>query len=774
MNNQLKVQKRNLEIVDFDWHKIQSAVLKAFNSCDIKDDKGYSYKIAQIVFDELSKESEEKQRNIEHIQDIVERSMADLVSSEGFPYEVMKKYILYRDRRNKDRESINKLANTFHDIVDIEDNDTKKSNANINGNTPAGQMMIFASESSKQHAFDYIVNPKYVQAHKEGYIHIHDADYISTKAVNCNQIDLLDLFNKKFIFTNDSIMRPPKRIHSYGALAAIALQSEQNEMYGGQSICNWDYAMADGVRKTFVENFKKYANALNTNISNIKDEDIKIANSYLKLDYPAVFDLAYNETVNDTHEAVAAMIYNLCSMHSRGGGQIVFSSINYGTDDSPEGRIVIEQTLNAIDEGLGDGSTAIFPISVFKVKNDINFTMNDWELAKNNWEDAIAGKLRYKAPNFDLFIKACEVSSRRLFPNFVFLDSPYNQNDLWKYDDPNRYKYELAVMGCRTRVYDDIYGEKTSARRGNLSFTTINLPRLAIESRLECIETRKEFDQDDVINIFYKKLDYYMNLVKNQLLERYHWQCSAYGRQFPFIVSNKTILGTEEIDGNDKMEKALKHGTLSIGFIGLAEALKEITGFHHGENDEAQELGIEIIKRMRAFTDKATVDEKLNFSVFATPAEGLSGRMTSIDRKQFGSIDGVTDKEYYTNSQHVPVYYKITAAEKIKKEAPYHALCNAGSIAYVEMDGDPRKNVLAFANIVVEMKFNNVNYGAINHSVDRCINCNYEGIIEDECPKCGEKERIDHLRRITGYLVGNTDRWNSYKLAELRDRKKHI
>ena len=449
----------------------------------------------------------------------------------------------------------------------------------------------------------------------------------------------------------------------------------------------------------------------------------------------------------------------------------MFSSINYGTDYSPEGRIVIEQILNAVDEGLGDGSTAIFPISVFKVKDDVNFSEEDWELAKKNWNDAMAGNLHFKTPNFDLFLKACEVSSRRLFPNFVFEDSTYNQNPLWDINDPDRYKYELAVMGCRTRVYDDLFGEKTSARRGNLSFTTINLPRLAIEARLD----NPEGTTEDIIKSFYQKLDYYLNLVRDQLIERYEWQCSAYGKQFPFIVRNNTILGTEGLDENSHMEEAWKHGTLSIGFIGLAETLKELIGKHHGESDEAQELGLEIVKHMRDFTDECTKEENMNFSLFFTPAEGLSGRFTIMDRKKYGSIPGVTDRDYYTNSVHIPVYYNIGAHEKIVKEAAYHPYGNAGSILYVEMDGDPHKNVQAFATVVVDMKHNNVNYGAINHSVDRCCQCGFEGVINEgeKCPKCGEDFNITHLRRITGYLVGSTDRWNSFKLHELHDRVKH-
>ncbi len=375
-----------------------------------------------------------------------------------------------------------------------------------------------------------------------------------------------------------------------------------------------------------------------------------------------------------------------------------------------------------------------------------------------------------------MFIKACVVSSRRLFPNFVFEDTTYNKNPLWKKEDPNRYKYEIATMGCRTRVYDDLYGEKSGAKRGNLSFTTINLPRLAIESRLECIDTMKSFTEEDVISLFFNKLDYYMHMVEDQLIERYHFQCSAFAKQFPFIIKNSMLMESEGLEENDNMKKVLKHGTLSIGFIGLAETLVELVGKHHGESDKAQELGLKIISHMRDMADKMTEEHQLNFSIFASPAEGLAGKFTAKDKKLFGVIPGVTDREYYTNSFHVPVYYNIGAFDKIKKEAPYHALTKAGHIMYIEEDGDPRKNTLAFASVIVEMEHNNIGYGAINHSVDRCLNCGYEGVIDEDkaCPKCGNTDDIAHLRRITGYLVGSTKRWNSYKLAELRDRVKHL
>lgn len=514
--------------------------------------------------------------------------------------------------------------------------------------------------------------------------------------------------------------------------------------------------MAKGVALTFREHFKEYLDIyIDQNDFVLKmeynDEDIKMGNKSLKEDYPWAYKKAFEKTRRDTHEAMVAFIANMGSMHSRSGAQVVFSSINYGTDDSPEGRMVIEETLNAVDEGLGDGSTPIFPISVFRVKEGLSFSEKDWELAKNNWEDAVKGKIKFKAPNMDLFIKACEVSARRLFPNFVYEDTPFNHNPLWKKDDPNRYKYEICTMGCRTRVYDDLHGEKTSARRGNIAFTTINLPRLAIESVLEFDGQENKTDRNKkILDLFMSKLDYYMTLCHDQLYERYKFQKSAVGQQFPFIISNNMIMGTENIGPNDHMDEVLKHGSISIGFIGLAEALKMMFGKHHGESDEMQEIGLQIVGHMRERTDKMMKDDDMNWSLFATPAEGLSGRFTMLDRKKFGIIEGVTDKDFYTNSNHCPVYYNMSAIDKIRKEAPYHALTNAGHICYIELDGDPRKNTLAFASIVVEMKHTNIGYGAINHAVDRCLQCGYEGIIENECPKCGSDKNISHLRRITG------------------------
>ena len=772
----MQVVKRNGKIVPFDREKIIKAVEKAFRAAEIKDTEGIAEKVAFKVTDVLENLGEDKPITIDRIQNLVEYYLTTATEEYGLPmYEVAKRYILYRDRRDKDRASINKLTEVFSDLVNISDNDLKKGNANINGNTPAGQMLIFGAETAKDYATNFLVSPKYAQAHKEGYIHIHDLDFYPTKTWTCNQIDLVDLFSKDYIYTNDSVMRKPKRISSYAALAAIVMQSEQNEQHGGQSILNFDYAMAQGVRLTFREIFKKYFRMFfNTEFPG-KDEEINLSNEKLKASYPVIFQETLKETEKETHEAMAAFIYNMVSMHSRGGAQIVFSSINYGTDDSPEGRMVISSILDAVDEGLGDGSTAIFPISVFKVKDGVNFSKEDWELAKANWDEAMAGKLKFKTKSFDLFLKACKVSSRRLFPNFVFLDSTFNKNEKWDAFDKDRYKYEVATMGCRTRVYGDINGEKTSARRGNLSFSTINLVRLAIEALNESKD-----DEEERIRIFFDKLDYYIQLVHDQLKERYNWQITAFAKQFPFIVKNRMVMGTENIDSLDEKigEDVLKHGTLGIGYIGLAECLKALVGKHHGEDKEAQNLGLRIVSRIREACDNFTCEEKLNYGCFATPAENLAGTFTKRDKKKYGIIEGITDRDYYTNSSHVPVYYPITAIEKIKLEAPYHELANAGNITYIELDGEAKKNVKAFATVIVAMHDNNIGYGSVNHAADHCDICGYEGPIEGHgCPNCGnmDENHITRIRRITGYLTGDVkSRWNSYKQAELKDRTKHL
>ena len=775
----MDVKKRNGSIVVFDASKISSAVLKAFKAADVNPGLFPDY-IADQVTEEII-ESGRDCISIEEIQDMVEHALADLAYGTPSVLKVLKRYILYRDRRTKDRESINKLSGIYSDLINISQNDINQGNANIDGKTPAGQMYIFGSEAAKDYALKYLISPKYVEAYETGFIHLHDLDYVPTRNWNCNHISLVDIFSKPYIYTNDSIMRTPKRIGSFAALAAIIIQSEQNEQYGGQSFADWDYAMAKGVDLTFKENFRKYYDIykdlqfLEGLDTCFKDEILKIGNEDLIEYYPWVYNRALKDTIRETHEAMAAFVYNLNSMHSRAGNQIVFSSINYGTDTSPEGRIVISETLNAVNEGLGDGSTAIFPISVFKVKDDINFSQEDWELAKEHWQDALDGNLKYKTPNFDLFIKACKVSARRLFPNFLFLDTPFNKNENWSKEDPERYKWEIATMGCRTRVFSDINGEKTCLRRGNLAFDTLNLPMIALTA------AKEEKGESARIGRFFELLDKYISMAHDQLKERYEWQCSAYAKQFPFIVKNATVMGTENIGHDDFCsakigEEVLKHGTLGIGYVGLAEALVALVGKHHGESQEAQKLGLKIVGRIRELCDEYTETEKLNYGCFASPAESYCGKALKKARKVFGIVPGVTDREYFTNSNHCPVYHSISAIDKIRLEAPYHELANSGNISYVELDGCAKDNVKAFASVVVAMHDNNIGYGSVNHAADRCNKCGYEGPIEYSCPKCGNDDEnyITRIRRITGYLTGNVKtRWNAAKKAEEADRVKH-
>lgn len=455
------------------------------------------------------------------------------------------------------------------------------------------------------------------------------------------------------------------------------------------------------------------------------------------------------------------------------GNQTVFSSINYGTDSSTEGRMIIQALYKSTERGLGNGETPIFPIQIFKVKEGISYSDEDYAYAMNNIEDALAGKLKYKTPNFDLFIRACVVSSKRLFPNFLFLDASFNKNDKWDINDPNRYLSEVATMGCRTRIFSDRFGDTTSISRGNLSFTTMNLVRLAILSKQEA-NAKGLDDVNDLKAIFFNKIKETSDLIANQLIERYQFQCTAKAKQFPFLMGQGLWIKGDTLSPNQKVKEVLRHGTLSIGFIGLAEALIMLIGKHHGESEEAQKLGLETVKYMRELTDKYSDTYNLNFSLFATPAEGLSGRFTAIDKKKFGIIPNVTDKEFYTNSFHLPVYYHVNALKKIELEAPYHVLTNAGHISYIEMDAEAKKNIPAFMKLVKHMKDKDMGYVSINHPIDRCNNCGLETAIEHECPQCGETVRIDRIRRITGYLVGTLDRWNSYKQAEEKMRVKHV
>lgn len=616
--------------------------------------------------------------------------------------------------------------------------DLKRDNANINGDTAMGAMLQLGANAAKLYYLENDVKPFHAHLHQKGYIHIHDLDFYKY-TTTCTQIDLIKLFKGGFD-TGHGHLREPKSIGSYAALAAIAIQSNQNDQHGGQSIVNFDYAMADGVRLTH----DKYIAEAQQLWYELNPKDAKIS----RTDW--INQYAMRRTKRDTYQAMEGFVHNLNTMHSRAGAQVPFSSINYGMDTSWAGRLAMEQLLLATEAGLGHGETPIFPIQIFRVKSGINYNPGD--------------------PNYDLFKLAMRVSARRLFPNFSFVDAPFNL----QYYDPNKPETQVAYMGCRTRVLGNVYDpmRQISNGRGNLSFTSINLPRLAILAvQNDGVDGKTKKDY------FFGDLHALMDEVLKQLMNRYYVQGARLVRNFPFLMGEGNWIDSEKLGPDDRVAEVLKHGTLSIGFIGLAECLKCLTGKHHGESKEAQELGLEIIGYMRKFCDEKSEELKMNITCLATPAEGLSGRFIRMDKEMFGIIEGVTDREYYTNSFHVPVYHHISAFEKIDIEAPYHALTNAGHISYVEMDGDPLKNPQAFEAIVRYMHDAGIGYGSVNHPVDRDPACGYNGIIGDVCPKCGRKEDttapFERIRRITGYLVGTLDKWNNAKRAEERDRTKH-
>lgn len=617
-----------------------------------------------------------------------------------------------------------RVKKIFDEITAPVDSNLKRDNANINGDTAMGAMLQYGANTAKEYYLDTMIDPDIAKMHREGYIHIHDLDFYGW-TTTCTQIELRKLFKGGFN-TGHGHLREPKSIGSYAALAAIAIQSNQNDQHGGQSIVDFDYAMGDGVRLTY-ERYLREAFEIRSALTN-------------RIDYVWQEEYALKKTIRDTYQAMEGLIHNLNTMHSRAGAQVPFSSINYGMDTRWEGRLAIEQLLLATEAGLGNGETPIFPIQIFRVKEGVNYNPGD--------------------PNYDLFKLAIKVSAKRLFPNFAFIDAPFNL----QYYKPGHPETEVAYMGCRTRVMGNVCGEETAPGRGNLSFTSINLPRLAIEAK-----GNKEY--------FYERLDRTLMLVRKQLLDRYQVQCSRAARNFPFLMGEGVWRGSETLKAEDPVGKVLDEGTLSIGFIGLAEALKALCGAHHGKSEEAQALGLKIVGYIRDFCDRSSKEYGLNFTCLATPAESLSGRFVRMDREKYGVIEGVTDREYYTNSFHVPVYFPISAFKKIQIEAPYHALTNAGHISYVEMDGDASQNLEAFEKIVRCMKESGIGYGSINHPVDRDPVCGYNGIIGDTCPGCGRKESQDQpferVRRITGYLVGTLDKWNDAKRAEERDRMKH-
>jgi ribonucleoside-triphosphate reductase (formate) len=731
-----RVTKRDGRVVEFNNQKIVAAILKAMAITE----KGEDIVLAAKIADTISK-SEKEEMSVEEIQDCVEMELMKSPRKE-----VAKKYIAYRNKRSLARNA--KSNEIFQEIIDAQANDITRENANMNADTPAGMMMKFASEATKAYVDSCMLSEDVRDAVKNGYIHIHDKDYYPTKSLTCIQHPL-DKILENGLKAGHGESRPAKRIETASVLACISMETVQNEMHGGQAIPAFDYYLAPYVRKTFQEELKKIGAFENKDYSYLND--VKI-DDYIKRDLTGmlsderIIQHCVNQTVGRVHQSMEAFVHNMNTIHSRGGNQVVFSSINYGTDTSAEGRCIIREILNTTYEGVGNGSTAIFPIQIWKKKRGISYLPTD--------------------RNYDLYRFACKVSARRFFPNFLNLDASYNQDDAWKEDDPRRYEHEVATMGCRTRVYSNKFGPKTSIGRGNLSFTTVNIVRIAIEAMGIA-------DKEERIAKFFEKLDWALDIAAKQLNERFDFQKTALKKQFPLLM-NGLWLGSENLTENDTIESVINQGTLSIGFIGLAETLIALIGKHHGESAEAQELGLRIIKHMSERVEGYSETYQHNFTFFATPAEGLSGRFTRMDRKKFGIIPGVTDKEYYTNSSHIPVYFHCTPQHKAEIEGPYHKYENAGHIFYVEIDGDATHNPEAIMSIVDLMDKYDIGYGSVNHNRNRCLDCGYEDATEglEECPHC-HGHNIDTLQRITGYLVGTTNRWNSAKLAELKDRVVH-
>ncbi|MBO5330628.1 MAG: anaerobic ribonucleoside triphosphate reductase [Anaerotignum sp.] len=765
------ITKRDGRQVFFDINKIASAIDKAFQATVGAKD----YSVCLSLAHEVSNRFEEKgitSPTVEQIQDSVERVLID----HGY-VRTAKAYILYRAERTRVRNMNDRLMKTFEDITykDATDSDIKRENANIDGNTAMGSMLKYGSEGAKHFYESYVLNPKHSEAHRNGDIHIHDLDFY-TLTTTCCQIDLLKLFKGGFS-TGHGVLREPNDIASYASLACIAIQSNQNDQHGGQSIGNFDYGLAPGVAKTYIKRYRsnlaslievmdcpEHAEAAKAVYKALAEQDLypnldqnpayHEAEKKLMLEAGVPEDIfakaqafsvkkATEETDKATYQAMEALLHNLNTMHSRAGAQTPFSSINYGMDTSTEGRMIMKNILLVTEAGLGNGETAIFPIQIFRVKEGINFNPGE--------------------KNYDLFKLACRCSAKRLFPNFSFQDAPYNI----KYYKEGHPETEIAYMGCRTRVIGNVNDpdREITLGRGNLSFSSINLPRIAILANKN-------------IDWFFTELDRKIDLVADQLMERFEIQAKKKVHNYPFLMGEGVWIDSEKLGYDDEVREVLKHGTLSIGFIGLAEALKALLGVHHGESEVAQNLGLDIIGHMRKRLDDMSQKTKMNFTLLATPAEGLSGRFVRMDRERFGSIEGITDREYYTNSFHIPVYYPISAYKKIQLEAPYHALTNAGHITYIELDGDPSTNLDAFEKVIRYMKSQGIGYGSINHPVDRDPVCGFNGIIGDTCPKCGRKETegeygFQRIRRITGYLVGTLDRFNNAKRAEVRDRVKH-
>ncbi|MCH5239560.1 MAG: anaerobic ribonucleoside triphosphate reductase [Muribaculaceae bacterium] len=729
------VEKRDGRIVGYNEEKIKAAIRKAMLATEIGEDES----LIQKISDRIGMTGEERM-TVEEIQDRVEFELMKSARKD-----VAKRYIAYRDQRSIARRA--KTRDMFLEIINAKNNDITRENANMNTDSPAGMMMKFSTETTKPFVDDYLLSPKVKEAVKNNYIHIHDKDYYPTKSLTCVQHPLDNILTNGFVAGHGE-SRPAKRIETASVIACISLETAQNEMHGGQSIPAFDFYLAPYVRSSYIEEIKNLEDLTGEDLKHLYNKELK---DFIKKDLSSlqgderIVQHAVNKTVERVHQAMEAFIHNMNTIHSRGGNQVVFSSINYGTDISAEGRCVIREILNSTYEGVGNGTTAIFPIQIWKKKRGVSYLPED--------------------PNYDLYKLACKVSARRFFPNFLNLDASFNLSDDWNPQDPKRYVHEVATMGCRTRVFENRFGEKTSIGRGNLSFTTINIVRLAIE----CMDIE---DQKLRIDKFFEKLDQVLEITAIQLDERFQFQKTALAKQFPLVMgslwNNASILKP-----NDTIEKVINQGTLGIGFIGLAEALIALTGKHHGESEFAQELGLKIVTYMRDRANEFSNRFGHNYSILATPAEGLSGRFTKIDKKRFGIIPGVTDKNYYTNSNHVPVYYHCSPRHKAKIEAPYHDLTRGGHIFYVEIDGDATHNEEAIMQIVDLMDQYNLGYGSVNHNRNHCPKCGYENAAKDEqnCPKCGTQ--FETIQRITGYLVGTTDRWNSGKLAELHDRIVH-
>ena len=729
------VVKRDGRLDGFNEMKIVAAICKAMKHTDAGEDASLAKSIARFIA-----LHGQEQMGVEQIQDAVERQL--MGSSRK---DVAQKYIQYRNQRSIARKA--KTRNVFLDIVNIKSTDVTRENANMNADTPAGMMMKFASETTKPFVDDYLLREEVRQAVSDNYIHIHDKDYYPTKSLTCVQHPLDVILQHGFTAGHGS-SRPAKRIETAAVLACISLETCQNEMHGGQAIPAFDFYLAPYVRMSYKEEVKKLEELSSESLDDLYDTPI---DDYLEKSVDQLEgkeklkQFAINQTVHRVHQSMEAFIHNMNTIHSRGGNQVVFSSINYGTDTSAEGRCVMRELLRSTYEGVGNGETAIFPIQIWKKKRGVNYLPED--------------------RNYDLYKLACKVTARRFFPNFLNLDATFNQNEKWRADDPQRYKWEIATMGCRTRVFENRFGEKTSIARGNLSFTTLNIVKIAIE----CMGIK---DEEERVNTFFAKLDKLLDITAIQLDDRFKFQATAKARQFPLLMQYLWT-GADKLQPDDTIESVINQGTLGIGFIGLAECLKALTGKHHGESEESQRLGLRIIAHMRDRANEYSEKYHHNYSILATPAEGLAGKFTKRDAKQFGVIPGVTDREYYTNSNHVPVYYKCSALHKAQVEAPYHTLTRGGHIFYVELDGDATHNPLAIMSVVDMMDRYNMGYGSVNHNRNRCMDCGYETAQDiAACPKCGSLH-IDRLQRITGYLVGTTDRWNAGKLAELNDRVTH-